>query len=457
MSGNIITKRRLWVLPETLEAMLTLYKTPYVGQLPAPIVQAMKPYPQDILKAFDFLAQRLSPIGSIGIDVTTSCTVGRNNVSLRLKTIGRGAYGAVYQLIINNHTYAFKIYHLSGNAEAEDIDGVWHEIRTALYFPRKPLKDIARFYCANPQSGWALFELITPNMSVESRQGLPINRFPVELLDGYNNSVSGIRVDYGCINIKQRKSTGLRNFMNAFKYSNTHLQARMATQIHELPENERKIAFEIASRSPHATVQRNVATQIAALPGVDRKAAFDWAMATKIPSVQANAALHIGSLPETDRQTVFEQTMTIQDPDIQANAVTQISSLSPGHRKAAFESAMKIQNPIVQACVVTQIWALSRSERKSAFESAMATEEPIVQASAANQIWSLPEDDRMAAFECAMATQKPDVQANAAVQTKFLSKPEQKSVLENYIQSISEQQNCLETLQSLKLTIGLEA
>jgi hypothetical protein len=456
MSRNTITKRRLWVSPETLEAMLTFCSSPYVGQLPTPIVQAIKPRPQEVLKAFDLMAGCLSPIGSIGINVSACCKVGQNGVPLSLQTIGRGAYGAVYQLTVAHQHYALKIYHIAGNAEAEDMDGVWHETRTALYFPRKPLKDIARFYCGNPKAGWALFELITPEMSIENREGLEVSTFPVNFWDGYNNSVSGIRVDYGGINARQKKITiGLRGFMNALKNSSPNVQAQATTQIPDLPEADRKTAFDLATTRPYIVVQANAAAQISSLVENDRKAAFEWAMATQISTIQANAAAQIGSLAETDRKAAFKQAMATQIPSVQANAVTQISYLPPSDRKAAFEQAMAIQEPTVQANAVTQTWSLLRSERKAAFESAMTTQKATVQASAANQIWSLSENDRMAAFELAISTQKPTVQANAAVQTKFLSKPEQKSVLADYIQAVSQQQRCLETLQDLTLSIGL--
>jgi hypothetical protein len=281
-----ITRGQPWILPADLQAMLALSGRPYVGELPTPVAQALKPQSQELLKALDTLSDLLSPLGMLGTNLTARCKVAQSGIPMTLKTIGRGDYGSVYQLMIYHESYAFKVYHPVDSNLDYTINGVWAETRTALYFPQRALKDMAQFYCANPKAGWTLCELITSDMSVDARPGPALNSFPLALGDDINNRIAGIRVDYGGINLQDQDSNN------------------PTERIWSLPEAERSAAFHQAMATSDPAVQAIAVMQIYYLPQDERKAAFDLAMATQNPIVQARAAAQVWSFDPTKQHVV---------------------------------------------------------------------------------------------------------------------------------------------------------
>jgi hypothetical protein len=412
--NDAISKRRLWVSPKTLKTMLEVSGRPYVGRLPASLVQAMPLQPQALLNALDTLAEILRPLGRLPNGMTVGCILSENGLPLGLKKLGGGAAGSVYQLTVHHQQYALKIYHNIDNAEENTVHGVWAETRVGLYFYRHPLKDIVRFYCANPMAGWVLFELITAEVSLEKRKGPLLNTFPLVFVDNHeNNRLHGILIDYGGLQFTPE---------NVAAGPIRLVQASAMPSLYHLPEEARFMAFEEAMNIQEPPLQVSAVTQIRHLPEIYQRKAFESALNTQNPEVQSSAALQIRFLPQAERNAYFELVMAIPKPVVQASAASQIHSLPRTTRKASFFSTMAIQEPGVQSKAVSQIYALHFSERKAAFDFAIAVPNPAVQASAAAQIYALPY-------------------------------AEQKVALASYLQIITNRPDYLGSLQALTLSI----
>jgi hypothetical protein len=325
-----------WISPSTFQKLLNVSSTPYVGRLPSEFTSLMQESPKHVYQALDELVPFLRGLAGLP-DVSFEFHIGHSNKSMTLQYAGRGSFGTVYQFTVNNHPFALKVYHSDKGVLTH---GTFGESATGLYFSKKVLKDISRFYFGNPKSGWGVFEFITQDISADKRKGGSIKDYPVSLEDDHGaNSIHGIRVDYGGIS-KTNKTVTISNFDDYKKAMETQeptVQARAASQIGVLPNELRQAAFQLAMDSKEPTVQLSAASQIGVLPNEFRKDAFQLAMDSKEPTVQASAASQIRSLPNEFIKAAFQLAMDSKEPTVQASAAIQIGVLPNEFRQAAFQ------------------------------------------------------------------------------------------------------------------------
>ncbi len=243
---------RHWVSPETLQKLLNVSSTSYVGRLPVAFTSSMQESPKQVYQAFDELVHLLRGMRRLD-DISFEFNIGNSKKPVTIQYVGSGAYGTVYKLTVNNQPFALKVYHEDNEVSSH---GTFGESATGLYFSKKDLKDISKFYFGNPKAGWGVFEFVTKDMSPDKRKGQSIKDFPVSLGDDHGaNSINGIRVDYGGIS-KGSKTVKIRNFddyKKAIASNDTSVQASAASQIYDLPSEFIKEAVRIYAQA----IERN--------------------------------------------------------------------------------------------------------------------------------------------------------------------------------------------------------
>lgn len=360
VTGNL--QGRHWVEPETFHKLLNVSSTPYIGKLPKDLVGLVPESPKQVYQALDELASLLLEIG--GVDgVQLKFRIGGLKTPVFVQHIGGGGYGRVYRLIVDNQSFALKVYYPS--ADAISSYGIFGESATGIYFSKKRMKDLSRFCCGNPKVNWNLFEFIMEEMSSKLRKGKSIKDFNVVLFDDVpRNRINGILVDYGGIEKKlfgkQESTTGDSNVSSG--------------------SNDSSASEEDSSPQQEPLILRNIAD-------------YKKVMATKNKTIQEDASCLISQLPLESRMEAYVIAMATSDPDIQAMAASRIDYFWEESQplKSAFDIAMATNHPKVQSAAASRIHCLSKEFIKPAFCAAMATNHPDVQAIAASRILAFPD------------------------------------------------------------------
>lgn len=422
VTGNL--RGRHWLSPGAFQKLLNVSSSPYVGLLPAALVQAVPSSPKHVYRILDELASLLEgeerrhtafEQALIKNNLRFEFKIGDSNTPVSLEGIDSGSQGAVYKLTINQQPFAFKVFY-DKNQVSKYHHGNFGECSTGLYLSDRKWKDLASFHCANPQAGWALFEFISDEMTAESRVGSTYKNLQAILGDdGGSNCKNGIRLDYGGIyRGKQVNVETLDDFKQALKSEDPAIQSAAAWQIVRLPEEAVQEAFQLAMQTDIPAVQVNVINNLYLLPQDLKKEVFQRVMMTGNSVLQASAAGTIHCLPSAFRKEAFQQAMKTGEPSVQVQAVKSLASLPVEYRKEAFQQAMATGNPDVQANIVVYIKILDKTFQLEAFRQAIQTGHSLVQKNATQRLEFLSDGVMPEAFQLAMQTRKPLVQAAAA-------------------------------------------
>jgi hypothetical protein len=393
---------RRWVSPQTLQALLAVSPSPYVGRLPAPVVRSLLAAgvaPRQAFEALDALAAALQGVRAVpGLSLTARLG-GPTGPPLTLAPVGNGAFGSVYRLTLADQVLALKCYfevdHITGS------HGPWGESAAALYWSRTRFRDLSQYHFGNPQAGWGVFEFIDPDTPpTRPRSGPSIYEQPVSLTDcGGENQINGIQVDYGGI-VKRSDtvSKGLR--LHVPDPGSPEAFDRLANPQGMAPRSQ------LAAQTHQAQALR-AARHIPDQPLSDRPAAFQAAWATGLPSVQAEAAAHLGCLPQGTQLAAFTQAMATGEPTVQREAACQLQFLFEPIRLAALRRALSAEDPAVRGAAISQLDSLPPTAQQSGFALALTDPDPGNRARAIRRLEWLNPTVRPDAFQLALTQDSP--------------------------------------------------
>jgi HEAT repeat protein len=433
-----------------LQQILTQDPSATVGKLPGPLSRLLKQDARLFLQALDTLHPLLQGMNSADLP-GLRFDLGEANRPVTLEFQGQGSYGIVYRLTVQDQVYALKVYHPD---KANELHGPFAETATALYFSNQQLKNLARFYCAHPQTGWALYEFIAPEMAASTRTGKLLESFDVVRLDdSHPNSHNGIRLDYGGLHPKKdsepppalpaeafpvilqqltaphrgarRRAASMishlpdeeavKAFQIAFAAGDPDSQIRLLEKLHSLPESERLGLFQQGLDSPHPDVQAAAAEQLPKLPYEAIDGAFRQAMQKSLP-VQIQAARAILWLPFDVKLEGLTLAMQTGQPAVQLAAVSHLSMLPPDAIEPAIQAAVSAADKAVQAKGVAHAYLLPEAQRDALIRQAMDSQHPALITSVMTQLHHLPPDQLLQMFRTGLATGHPGVQKAAISQ-----------------------------------------
>ena len=385
----------------------------YVGQIPEPVATAFGSASQAVrildqlapmLRTMDWLTSlvhvsdhQLGRVedGSKNKAPDIRLTLRSNQQQITLRYLGKGASGIVYRLSLgeNQPSYALKTFFWP-DPESSYNKGMYGETSTALFLSHQ-FEDVATFYCARPDKGWKLQELITPDASVALRKGTSIQHDPnVVLFDdersdsrGPGNHINGIRFDYGGIIHRDYavQVRSLADYKKAFKNECVSLQETAAWQIPDLPLEERKEAIIMALKSPIASVQVGGVFGLAYLASeASRHDVLPLVLKSPHPIVLKRLAFKMRYFSESDRLTVFKKLMQHPASDVKQAGLAQLKYLDfvPELQKKAYHHAITSRDAALQQAAASQLKYFNSFPSEwqwAALQQATQTNDPLTQ------------------------------------------------------------------------------
>ncbi len=439
---------RHWFAPDTFQKLIAASHTPVVGRLPAAMLpDRQKASPQEVLKSLDELANFLRPLRNLRtINLTAELSPGLPLATIKL--LGEGEYGAVYSITIPAHqfntelphesTFAFKVYHDVN--EFHESHGAFAETSAGLFLAKPGIyKDLSKFHCANPNSGWALYEYISPNSSSKKRNGPSFeppkaSGIRVNPSDDGHNRINGIRIDYGELKpilpgTQCPKFSTLDGFQKAASSPYPEIREQAIAKIIWLSMPEREEAFKwIMQLSPGKThpepnLKALMASQLQLVSLESRYRLYQLAMSTQDTAVQIAAARMIPHLPYPSTiNKCYEEGLALaraqNSIELEAAVVSNLNSLSPDKIKTAYERAITSPHEPVQIAAVKTIACfpdkVSTEVKVAAYKQALKSPYPSVQQKAVIDFYRLPSDAKLDCFKTVLAHPNPSVQLSAA-------------------------------------------
>ncbi len=416
-------KGRHWLSYHGFSTALDLARTPYIGQLPRAFVNAFSSNPKGVYEAFNEFASIAR--GLRGPEhIEYRFTLGETPITLT--PIGSGDFGQVFKITLNGQSFALKLYH---DYQEVKSHGIHAESAAGAYFSHWPMKDLAGFLFGNPKAGWAVFELIQPGASAQSRRGKRLRDFPVQMVDQKpENAVGNVWVDYGVVvhpkpsQIKSftEETMSEGEFKAAIASNNLKDQVEAADKLYLLDGSATKAAFYLAMATHHPEVQSAVVSRIGCLPIDERTKAFYFALDCPDPEVKAMAAYQISVLPQDDREAAYIEAFKCPVEKVQVNTASTISALPQALRESAFQRAFATHRPKITASAIREWYSMPEDAIARTYELARSCPDDVIQKAIAEGISSLPSNLKLRAFQEAMATGNPVIQKIAANQISYM-------------------------------------
>lgn len=142
-------------------------------------------FPKSLIKT---LGRKKSPIE----------TLFQNN-EFKIKKLGAGVSGDVYQLSLNDESFAFKVFR--PDRKGQKTQDVYREITVGSRLTKLGIRDISKLYAASTSNHpWTLMEYIGPDTKLDDRTGPTLKEMKIYVSDdNAKNRVNGILVDYGVV------------------------------------------------------------------------------------------------------------------------------------------------------------------------------------------------------------------------------------------------------------------
>jgi hypothetical protein len=383
---------RHWLSPEGLDKLLKNTDSPYLGQIPAPLRTAAPQNPGQLLKALDQLTPILKALQKPAYTLTVE--IVPQGQRCQLAWVGEGSYGKAYRLTVEGVDYLLKIYKPYGTVSCY---GSFGEAASGTYFSKTSFNDLSRFYLANPQAGWALFEFIGADANVASRPGRSIRSQPVELEDDEaRNLINGIRVDYGGIRKKQPNSADSIASV---------LRSRFQTPLSPLPST--------ASPGP---LSENVAPL---LPSAATKATtvLHWnedrylqALETGQLTCQLEAVTQIPYLEPAFQPRAIQLALACDNRDLSIAAAQMIPKMSSALQPTLVSLLMSSEHEAAQRQLLQNAQSLTPQAALKACKLALVSKYPSTHMAAAHALDVLPDTMRFAAFQWILSSPYPSAQ-----------------------------------------------
>lgn len=206
---------------EKLKHALQSDDTPYLGQLPQEFTLSGILNQKQALQALDgitkklWLCQRQVRSDVPGFSIKPAGTVSLSNRFLMafnqiepadmlwqkaaIEVLGDGGAGIVYKFTLDDKSFALKTISLGWLTDLNDFTP-FNEAANGLFFTALGVRDMSRFYAANPFTGWLVTEYIGPDADLSKRQGVLLQELGYHLHDNKAaNYIQGIRIDHGGI------------------------------------------------------------------------------------------------------------------------------------------------------------------------------------------------------------------------------------------------------------------
>jgi hypothetical protein len=192
-----------------LQELVLNDENPYLGKIPGAFLESSEAPEADWQKGMDWLAFKLQDPANVKHlkpsffkKLFNSKSSSQNPVEqlfqknqIKIRLLGAGIAGSVYQLNVNGQDFAFKVF----NQERSSFDA-YRESSTGLFFTEQETSNMSKFYAANPTGRWTLMEFIPPDAKLEDRAGKTLLEQNYKLSDDNDkNKVNNIRVDHGGI------------------------------------------------------------------------------------------------------------------------------------------------------------------------------------------------------------------------------------------------------------------
>ncbi|MBY0449974.1 MAG: hypothetical protein K2X01_05045 [Cyanobacteria bacterium] len=440
---------RHWFAPDTFQKLIAASHTPVVGRLPNAFLPDKKEAtPQDVLKALDELAGFLRPLRPLGtINLTAQLSPGLPPATI--KRLGKGELGSVYAITIPEHqqeqqsipetTFAFKVYHEAKSTppDQHETHGPLAETSAGLFLAKPGVyKDLSQFHCANPTSGWALYEYISPIDSVKERPGPSFvepnaSGIKVNPGDDGHNRINGIRIDYGELNpvlpgTECPKFLTLQGFKAAVKSQYSEIREQAITNVKWLTPCEKEAAFEWVMQSPEfeTNLKALMASYLYLFRSEDRIRLYRLAMDTQDLAVQIAAARMLSHLssPSSLVNKCYEEGLALaraqNSHELEAAVVSNVHCLSPEKIKAAFDQALDSPHEDVQIAAVKTIAyfpdSVPAEGKVAAYKRALKSSFPSVQEAARIDFYRLTPAAKLSCFKTALAHPNGNIQKMAS-------------------------------------------
>lgn len=210
-----------YVSPSQFWKLVKKLPEPYVGELPAPLLQTQIER-KEVLKTLDQLGSLLRQLDAPELP-DISFKIGAKTI--RCHSVGAGWLGRAYRFSTDDEagqpiSYVFKTYH---NYDYDRFNPSCHGPvgETMLGVLLKNVVDIPQFHISNPHSGqcWSLLEWIEPDTPLERRKGERLKEalksFGLNLYDDHaGNSIGKIRIDLGGISKMRTVGFWIDNIKN---------------------------------------------------------------------------------------------------------------------------------------------------------------------------------------------------------------------------------------------------
>jgi hypothetical protein len=357
------------VLQNTLAAALQSERLPYLAptgfnNLPASHQQIWQQQLAPLLSVSNTRKTLIAPIRALAQHIrsqpmqpgdATDLTLTINRLPIHIQPLSYGAYGTVFKLTVQNHTFILKSFTQTAEAYKE---------AAAALFTQNRFADMATVLANNPEEGWAVYEFIPQNIPLNVRTGHLLtqastvnlrdkhekNYLPVSVSDGKSTIPSHILVDYGSIEPKSPNNLDWATFIQRV---NTTPVNNLGGLITQLPEAERLKAFKQLLTLPNVEAAHSAVSALPNLPPEHVLAGIQAVMTLK-PTLNAQwpeqrhnillmrAASRLCHLPTADdRWLLFQQLiMGDQNPYTRLGAGATINTLPTAHMAEALQQVL---------------------------------------------------------------------------------------------------------------------
>lgn len=200
---------------QQLKELVLKDDNPYLGKIPAAFMEASGLSEADWQAGLDWLAFQLQDPNNIKSlkpgffkNLFQSKAKSQNPVErlfqqnrIKVRVLGEGIAGNVYQLNLNGQDFAFKVFKQGEGRVSMDA---YRESATGLFFTAKDTSNISDFYASNPRGHWTLMEFISPDAQLTDRAGTRLSQQGYKLSDDNDkNKVNDIRVDHGGVVVQE--------------------------------------------------------------------------------------------------------------------------------------------------------------------------------------------------------------------------------------------------------------
>jgi hypothetical protein len=167
----------------------------YRGNIPSSLGHAFGLEAEQLLPELDRIADILQKPAT-----TTNKTIKirSNQHDIDFIKVGQGSFAKVYKISDGQRKYVLKVHYpdlspKSGpHSISQEIDNAEHLTRLGV------TKDVCRFYGANPEAGWILYEYISRFARIKNREGITLKEASLRLDDNsWDNRRGGVRIDLG--------------------------------------------------------------------------------------------------------------------------------------------------------------------------------------------------------------------------------------------------------------------